>query len=115
MAYDVNPAANATYSLNFGPGIVSPKDLAKITSEALDEIDADLFVMSPPCQPYTRQGLERGIDDSRSMSLIAITLAIKNMRNPPSYILLENVKGFEVSSMRKNIIEILKSRGYHTW
>lgn len=57
--------------------------------------------MSPPCQPYTRQGLQQGSEDARAKSFLYLMNVLKEMRNKPKYILVENVKGFEASKKKK--------------
>ncbi|RUS35519.1 hypothetical protein BC938DRAFT_481186 [Jimgerdemannia flammicorona] len=52
--------------------------------------------MSPPCQPYTRTGLKNGSKDTRAKSFLYLMDMLPKMEHPPSYILVENVKGFEV-------------------
>lgn len=52
--------------------------------------------MSPPCQPYTRIGLQQGSVDARAKSFLHLLKVLGEMKNKPKYILVENVKGFEV-------------------
>lgn len=65
--------------------------------EYYDEIAADVWTMSPPCQPYTRTGLRQGSQDARSQSFLYLLSVLKALNNRPKYILVENVKGFEAS------------------
>lgn len=53
--------------------------------------------MSPPCQPYTRTGRTQGSKDNRSKSFTYLIGLLDQMKNPPKWMLIENVKGFEVS------------------
>jgi site-specific DNA-cytosine methylase len=48
-SYDINPVANATYAHNFGRK-PSGRDIRALTPAALDAHDADLWLLSPPCQ-----------------------------------------------------------------
>lgn len=54
--------------------------------------------MSPPCQPYTRIGLHQGSSDPRAKSFLYLIDMLSKMSFPPTYILIENVKGFEVGN-----------------
>lgn len=54
-AFDINPEANKVYALSFGEG-PSGRSLTAVTARELDELKGDLWMMSPPCQPYTVQG-----------------------------------------------------------
>jgi tRNA (cytosine38-C5)-methyltransferase len=68
--------------------------------------------MSPPCQPYTRVGLQLGSKDRRTDSFFFILKLIGQLKNPPSYILVENVKGFEESDTHEITINTLKECNY---
>ncbi|XP_073857251.1 tRNA (cytosine(38)-C(5))-methyltransferase isoform X15 [Macaca fascicularis] len=75
-AVDVNTVANEVYKYNFPHTQLLAKTIEGITLEEFDRLSFDMILMSPPCQPFTR------------------------LQKLPKYILLENVKGFEVSSTR---------------
>jgi tRNA (cytosine38-C5)-methyltransferase len=68
--------------------------------------------MSPPCQPYTRAGKQLDTKDQRAQALLHLAKIIGNMKNPPRFLLLENVKNFEVSESCRILLERLKSAGY---
>ncbi|EYC40296.1 hypothetical protein Y032_0620g738 [Ancylostoma ceylanicum] len=70
--------------------------------------------MSPPCQPFTKKGLRKGIDDHRCDSLMMLMEKLKEMKNRPSFILLENVVGFEESSAHDAVIDTLHDLNYGT-
>lgn len=50
--------------------------------------------MSPPCQPFTRQGLKKDVEDSRSQPLMHILTLLPQITSL-QYILVENVKGMK--------------------
>ena len=52
-AFELNPNANTVYSHNF---TMKPRgvNIEKLTAKDLDSYSADMWVMSPPCQPFTR-------------------------------------------------------------
>lgn len=54
-AFDINDRANDVYQHNFGHR-PSQGNIQSLTSLELDKYRADVWLMSPPCQPYTRQG-----------------------------------------------------------
>ncbi|KAI7898771.1 S-adenosyl-L-methionine-dependent methyltransferase [Cokeromyces recurvatus] len=68
--------------------------------------------MSPPCQPYTRIGLQQGSEDARAKSFLHLLNVLGEMKNKPKYILLENVKGFEESDSREMLVNKLKECDY---
>ncbi|KAI7861742.1 S-adenosyl-L-methionine-dependent methyltransferase [Spinellus fusiger] len=68
--------------------------------------------MSPPCQPYTRIGLKQGSQDGRAKSFLHLLEVLKGMQHRPKYILVENVKGFEISDSRDMLVETLEQCDY---
>lgn len=68
--------------------------------------------MSPPCQPFTRVGNKKDIDDARSNALVHICSILCELTTI-DYILMENVKGFETSQARDLFIEALKQSGFN--
>lgn len=72
-----------------------------------------MWLLSPPCQPHTRQGMKRDCSDSRSDGLLHLITLLQVVNHAPSYILLENVEGFEESESRNRLVGVLKERNYH--
>lgn len=68
--------------------------------------------MSPPCQPFTRVGNKKDIDDARSNALVHICSVLPEL-TAIDYILMENVKGFEISQARDLYIDALKQSGFY--
>ena len=68
--------------------------------------------MSPPCQPFTRQGLRRDNEDRRTDSFFHLILIISEMSKPHNYILMKNVQGFENSQTRTEFTQTLAKVGY---
>lgn len=75
-------------------------------------MNINTILMSPPCQPFTRVGKKKDIDDARSNALIHICNVLPELTTI-EYILLENVKGFETSQAREIYIESLSSLNFH--
>ncbi|XP_029979528.1 tRNA (cytosine(38)-C(5))-methyltransferase-like [Sphaeramia orbicularis] len=71
-----------------------------------------MILMSPPCQPFTRIGLKGDVVDLRTKSFLYILDLLPRFSRLPRYILLENVKGFEVSCAREHLVLTLKECGY---
>ena len=78
----------------------------------IERYGADVWLLSPPCQPHTRQGMKKDCGDSRSDGLLHIIELLKAVDCIPSYLLLENVEGFEASQSREKLLLALKERGY---
>jgi tRNA (cytosine38-C5)-methyltransferase len=112
-AFDVNTAANEVYQANYKLK-PSAKSLEHVTAQQLDKCNAAAWVMSPPCQPYTRNNKTefRDTNDGRSKSFLNIMGILKSMRAPPTYIALENVVGFEESDCCALLLDTLRERGY---
>ncbi|XP_029419818.1 tRNA (cytosine(38)-C(5))-methyltransferase isoform X2 [Nannospalax galili] len=71
-----------------------------------------MILMSPPCQPFTRIGLQGDMTDPRTNSFLYILDILPRLQKLPKYILLENVKGFEVSSTRGLLIQTIENCGF---
>ncbi|XP_065192111.1 tRNA (cytosine(38)-C(5))-methyltransferase-like [Sycon ciliatum] len=112
-AFDINTLANSVYQHNFCKTPVSSRNIESLSAEELDAFKADAFLMSPPCQPYTRQGLQAGSTDPRSQSFLALLDALPKLKHPPRFLLIENVKGFDTSETRDETIRILESCAYN--
>lgn len=114
-AYDHSTICNEVYkyNLNFNP---SQKPIESLTPKLLDGI-ADLWMMSPPCQPYTRQRNElenqlKDDDDPRAKSFLHLCSMLSLLNKPPSIIILENVVGFECSDCCRTWLKSLIENGY---
>lgn len=58
-AFDINEVANDVYEHNFGHR-PSEGNVSRVKAKELDAYKADMWLMAPPCQPYTRQGKAPG-------------------------------------------------------
>lgn len=106
---DINLKALAVYARNFHH-VTLAHTIESLTIEAYRRWDADLWWLSPPCQPYTRRGHQRDLADSRSASLLAVLERIGQLR--PRYVALENVPGFHGSQAYRRLRQILARGGY---
>ncbi|CAA6672688.1 unnamed protein product [Spirodela intermedia] len=112
-AFDINDCANDVYEHNFGHRPFQG-NIQSLSSDELDKYGADAWLMSPPCQPYTRQGLQKHSADARASSFIKILELIPHMRQPPAALFVENVVGFETSDTHDQLIDILIKTGFTT-
>ena len=71
--------------------------------------------MSPPCQPFTRAGAKRDNTDTRTEPFLHLLAVLETMARPPKFILLENVRGFEISQSHKLMVDVLSKRGYELY
>eukprot|EP00754_Rhynchopus_humris_P007861 Rhum_TRINITY_DN13598_c0_g1::Rhum_TRINITY_DN13598_c0_g1_i1::g.61587::m.61587/K15336/TRDMT1, DNMT2; tRNA (cytosine38-C5)-methyltransferase len=111
-AWDVNENANAVYAHNHPGTHVFSTDLLRATAAVLDHVAADVWVMSPPCQPYTRQGNRQGSEDARAQSFLSILTLLPSMHRAPACLCIENVLGFERSATYAALVAALHANGY---
>ena len=81
--------------------LASQTPIEKLTLQTLSSLNANIWCMSPPCQPHTRQHTNQmnEMNDSRSKSFIHLCDMLSEMddNSLPQIIMLENVVGFEKS------------------
>ncbi|GFQ72761.1 hypothetical protein TNCT_165231 [Trichonephila clavata] len=111
-AIDVNPVVNDIYCHNFSSCGHSQKNILSFTTTEIESMNLDIITMSPPCQPFTRVGLKKDIQDARSSSFLHILDILNHLHRKPMYLLIENVQGFENSQARNVLIETIKKSGY---
>lgn len=112
-AFDISLYANATYRHNFDEE-ARTKLVEQLKSEELDRLEANLWTLSPPCQPFTRTRGAKMLDDKdkRCNGLKALMDLLTNVKLKPNYILLENVKGFASSRMVQHWKKCLAANEY---
>ena len=94
-AIDISQLATRVYAANFSsPHLV--REISTLPDGLLAEFNADVWWMSPPCQPFTRRGLQADTNDPRCQALLRMTEAIARVR--PKIAAMENVHGFESSN-----------------
>lgn len=108
-ALDVDRDSLAVYQANL-PHRTEVKNLEWVSSRELAAFDADLWWLSPPCQPFTTKGLRRDHEDRRSRSLLHLARCVAEVR--PARLGLENVPGFAGSVTHGRLREALASGGY---
>jgi site-specific DNA-cytosine methylase len=104
-AIDIDCRLFPSYAANHG---VTPRCQ---TLESIGQVPgADLWWLSPPCQPYTRRGLRLAERDPRSQAL-ANLIGLMD-RDRPAMIALENVPQFAGSDHHRRLVQVLGSAGY---
>lgn len=109
---DINTNTTKVYSHNFPHTLQLNRNICGMGSEELDKLGADVFFLSPPCQPFTRQGNQLDDKDRRTDSFFHLMHTLTEMQLPPRYLLMENVKGFECSHTRDQFVGVLKGLDY---
>lgn len=91
--------------------------IERLTAEQLKVWQADLWMMSPPCQPHTRQHSNQAadLDDARSDSFLHLCNLLVELEPTakPSIILMENVVGFEKSQTCRTWMDALASSNFN--
>lgn len=109
-AYDISPAALATYALNH-QDTPRARELATLPVADIQSLHADTWVMSPPCQPYCRMGKQEDLRDPRSRAFLHLLDLLEACR--PERIALENVDGFVNSDAYQRLMARLEEGRYY--
>ena len=81
-----------------------------------EELESDVFVFTPPCQPYSSLGKKKGAGDKRSDAMKSSFQYIKRRR--PRLVVFENVRGLTFKKFRPVLLGIhaaLKKLDYVSW
>jgi site-specific DNA-cytosine methylase len=115
-AIDVDRRALEIYRRNFphpAPHRTRARTLDSISARELAGYEADLWWLSPPCQPFTRRGLRRDEADPRARSLLALLDRLDELGpEAPRHLALENVPGFAGSRCHARLLATLERAGY---
>ncbi|KAG7089090.1 hypothetical protein E1B28_010799 [Marasmius oreades] len=118
-AFDWDQNACKVYEANHGRGVVERVNISTLTATKLARYEAEMWLLSPSCQPYTVLNPNaKGDLDPRAKSFLHLIQNVlpemAQTKSHPSYLLVENVAGFETSSTHSILLETLRRIGYHT-
>eukprot|EP00210_Caulerpa_lentillifera_P006568 g6273.t1 len=108
-AFDVDEDANCVYIHSTG---LTPTqmNLQSVPIKVLESLEAEVWLLSPPCQPYTRQGHRLDDQDPRSFSFLTLLEKLDQMKKSiPEFVCLENVVGFEISRTREKMMKVFRN------
>jgi site-specific DNA-cytosine methylase len=108
-AYDSNQQANKVYSATFGLSPVAT-DIATLPPEKLRRFP--LWLMSPPCQPYTSGSKRLDDEDTRASALSHLVSLIHSGAAVPELLAVENVPLFRESHSRMQLVAALEKQGF---
>ncbi|XP_049951686.1 tRNA (cytosine(38)-C(5))-methyltransferase isoform X1 [Schistocerca serialis cubense] len=111
-AVDINTVANLVYTANFPQTKLLQKNIESLTAEEINNMGINMILMSPPCQPFTRNGLQKDMADNRTSPFLHFLRLLPELTGNLKYILLENVKGFEKSEARDMFVNILQEANF---
>lgn len=104
-AIDINPLANQVYNHNFGLHKAKNSNILGLTAETIRQMNVNVIMMSPPCQPFSRNGNFGDVADHRADPFVHLCNLLEHTPSV-DFILLENVKGFE----RSKACELYKTK-----
>ena len=110
-AYDQDHAARLAHAENHAVPVMA-LDLASVEAAELQRHEAPCWLLSPPCQPFTRRGVKRDEDDPRCAGLLRLIGLLATCR--PRRVLVENVPGFHGSRAHARLIAALRALGHDT-
>ena len=108
-AFDINTQAQRVYEANFGSKFHC-KTIESLTVGDFEALEADVWWLSPPCQPYTKRGNQRDWHDTRTTALRHLMQLIASIQ--PGWLVLENVSAFEGSQTSQRLRNQLLELGY---
>ncbi len=108
-ALDINHLARQVYSANFSHPVIGAA-VEFIPVERFRAWKADLWWMSPPCQPFTRRGKQRDARDPRAITFLRAIEHLEEVR--PTFLALENVPAFRGSDVHRRLLDTLEASGY---
>ncbi len=108
-AVDISETALAVYRQNFSHQTFA-RTIESISAQQFCQWDADLWWLSPPCQPFTRRGKQRDLADPRCAGFSNVVENLRAAR--PRYLALENVPEFYGSAAYWLLRERLALFGY---
>lgn len=109
VAIDIDQRAAEIYRRNF-EHTHAIRTIESLSARWLAEVGAELWWMSPPCQPFTRRGRHRDDQDPRTHSFLHLLQCLEDAG--PSHLALENVPEFRTSRTASRLRAVLEKIGY---
>ncbi|MBL0749248.1 DNA (cytosine-5-)-methyltransferase [Nocardioides baculatus] len=132
FASEIDPDAAAVYDHNWlrplreasaplPPGVKSfgvSGDIVALTDPEVRVPHADVLAAGFPCQPFSKSGFQRGMDETRGTLFWNIAKILEDPERRPSVVLLENVRNLAGPRHRdttfRTIVRTLRELGYRT-
>ena len=111
FASEIDSLAKRIYETNWGLEVAG--DIVPLTEERMDVPPHDLLAAGFPCQPFSKSGFQRGINETRGTLFFNIARVLEERR--PAVVLLENVRNLAGPRHRDTwsmIVRQLRELGY---
>uniref|UniRef100_A0A0G4I888 DNA (cytosine-5-)-methyltransferase n=1 Tax=Chromera velia CCMP2878 TaxID=1169474 RepID=A0A0G4I888_9ALVE len=112
---DINDGASRMYENTFG-GKVDRRNIATAPLRFFEGQYHDVWTMSPPCQPYTRQrsAKQKEAADTRNEALQRLLTVLRELQEKslPQLVVVENVRHFWGSESCDDLLKVLQSRQF---
>ena len=109
LSIDINRNALEIHAMNFAHRHLC-KSLESLPVSTATEFPKEIWWMSPPCQPFTRRGKQRDLEDPRSAGFRNMLTLINEIR--PHRIGIENVPEFQSSDSHGLLLGTLSRASY---
>lgn len=112
-AVEINTVANFVYLHNFPQVNLKNNNIQGLTAKCIKKLSPNTILMSPPCQPFSRNGNFGDIGDNRTDAFKHVCELLRLGELPEiEFVLMENVKGFENSKARELYLAALKEANF---
>jgi len=111
FASEIDPAAKAVYKANWRMDVAG--DIIPLTEGQMAVPVHDVLAAGFPCQPFSKSGFQRGMDETRGTLFWNICRVLEERK--PAVILLENVRNLSGPRHRgtwETIVTTLRDLGY---
>jgi len=116
-AVEIDPEARRVYEANWGRSALGANQKGDITLDTVDVMTSvprhDVLVAGFPCQPFSKSGAQKGMDETRGTLFFNIMEIVRHRK--PAVVLLENVRNLAGPRHTHEwdvIIEKLRDAGY---
>lgn len=93
-------------------------DIVPLTDPVVTVPQSDVLAAGFPCQPFSKSGYQRGMDETRGTLFWNIARILQDERARPSVVMLENVRNLAGPRHRdttfRTIVQTLRQLGYRT-